>query len=83
MCVSVYPQAEGTVTPSGEDAERGEGDAPAEGDNQREADLLAQLTPEQVRQIMDEVFEEMLGGLKASDLVIEPNTNVLGFLVCD
>jgi len=48
--------------------EEGEGDDKPEGelaeDTQREADLLAQLSPEEVKDIMDGVFKEMLGGLQ-------------------
>lgn len=40
--------------------------APTEEELQKEADLLSQLTPEEVRKIMEEVFDEMLSGLKVS-----------------
>ena len=58
-------EASGEAAP-GESAEA-EGQTEGEAEvTQKEADLLAQLTPEQVKTIMKEVFDEMLTGLQVS-----------------
>lgn len=62
------------------DGETGEGDdslAAEEGVSQREADLLSQLSPEEVKEIMTSVMEDMVQGLQVGFLEWSNTCNVL------